>query len=159
MELTTQETNTAALTAWVRLLRAHSAITRTFNAQLQAQHGLTINDYEALLVLAHDGGNRLKRIEVSERLQLTPSGITRLLEGLERCGLVAKEPCEADARVTYAVLTEAGRAKLAEASSSHLASVEALFSERYSGEELRTLADLLGRLPGAAEADPGACSL
>ena len=147
-----------ALVAWVRLLRAHAAITRTFNAQLHASHGLTVNDYEALLLLAHEPAGQLRRIDLAERLQLTPSGITRLLEGLERGGLVAKAACASDGRISYAVLTEEGRAKLEDASCSHIAAVEALFTERYGDEELELLAELLGRLPGAAEADPASCS-
>ncbi len=148
-----------ALTSWVRLLRAHAALSRTFNAQLQHEHGLTINDYETLLHLSREDEGRLKRVELAERLQLTPSGVTRLLDGLEGCGLVEKRNCASDARVTYAAVTEAGRARLAEASCSHVAAVRELFAERYDEGELETLAELLGRLPGAAGADAGLCDL
>jgi len=148
----TVETQTQALDAWVRLLRGHSASVRELNAQLTADWGLTINDYEALLLLAHAEGERLRRTDLVQNLQLTASGVTRLLDGLEAAGLVEKAHCESDARVTYAVLTDAGRTKLKDASCSHVAAIRELFEARYSDAELQTLADLLGRLPGASAA-------
>jgi DNA-binding MarR family transcriptional regulator len=78
---------------------------------------------------------------------LTPSGITRLLKGLEEAGYVGNRPCKEDARVTYAVLTPKGRRKLEEARETHIASVRALLSERFDEDELETLAALLERLP------------
>ena len=145
----TSGVDTPALTAWARLLRGYTALARTFSAQLLAEHDLTINDYEALLVLANAEGRRMRRTDLAQSLQLTASGITRLLDGLERAGLVCKAQCRSDARVAYAVLTEAGEAKLREASRSHAAAVEALFGERYEPGELAALVELLGRLPNA----------
>ena len=156
--LTYQAEPKRALDAWVRLLRGHAAARRTLDASLQADHGLTVTGYEALLVLSAAGERRLRRVDLAERLALTASGVTRLLDGLERDGLVAKEICESDLRATYAVLTEAGREKLETASCSHVSSVRALFEERYTQEELGTLASLLERLPGAAGADAAECS-
>lgn len=132
--------------AWVCLLRGHAVVKRTVAAQLQSGHGLSVNDYEALLLLSKAGPKGMRRVDMAERLQLTASGVTRLLEGLERQGLVRKSLCEVDGRVTYAVLTEAGRRKLYKASRSHGAAVQALFEERYTGAELVTLTELLDRL-------------
>jgi DNA-binding MarR family transcriptional regulator len=146
------------LDAWVGLLRVHAAATRALSAELVAEHGLTINDYEALLHLARAEGNALKRVELAERLILTASGVTRLLEGLERAGYVEKGSCATDARITYAVLTDAGRRKLDEASPSHVAAVRTLFEERFDERELTTLTELLGRLPGAEGGGSDACS-
>jgi DNA-binding MarR family transcriptional regulator len=136
----------------VGLLRAHAATTRQFNAELLQTHGLTLNDYDVLAQLSLGPDYGMKRSELAERVLLTPSGITRLLDGLERAGYVARGDCETDARVTYAVLTEAGRKKLREASKTHLGSVRALLSERFTAEELEQLSELLGRLPQGAEA-------
>jgi DNA-binding MarR family transcriptional regulator len=147
-----------ALDAWVRLLRGHGAARRRLSAELQTEHGLTVSDYEALLALSHASDKLLRRVDLAERLQLTPSGVTRLLDGLQHCGLVEKATCSSDARVTYAVLTPAGRTRLEEASRSHIAGVRALFEERFTAEELETLAELLGRLPGAAAAAAGECA-
>jgi DNA-binding MarR family transcriptional regulator len=133
--------------AWVNLLRAHAVTTRQFNAELLADHGLTINDFDVLAQLARAPEKSLKRVDLSERVLLTPSGITRLLKGLERAGYVANRPCAEDARVTYAVLTPAGEKKLRAARKTHVASVRALFSEQFDEAELATLAELLERLP------------
>jgi DNA-binding MarR family transcriptional regulator len=135
------------LDSWVFFLRAHAAITRELSADLQREHGLTLNDYEVLLHLSHADGGRLRRVDLAERVILTASGITRLLEGLERAGLVRKENCASDARVTYAKITPAGTAKLREAAKTHLRGLDELFVGRYSESELTTLADLLSRLP------------
>jgi DNA-binding MarR family transcriptional regulator len=135
------------LEAWINFLRAHAAITRQFNAELLVAHGLTINDYDVLAQLARAPEQALKRVDLAERVLLTPSGITRLLKGLEDAGYVGNRPCKEDARVTYAVLTPQGRKKLGEARKTHVASVRALFSERFDSEELESLASLLERLP------------
>jgi DNA-binding MarR family transcriptional regulator len=135
-----------ALRAWAELLRGHAATTRLLSAELQ-EHGLTINDYEALLLLSRAAGGRLKRVELARQLVLTPSGVTRLLEGLEAAGLVERASCEADLRVVYAQLTELGRERLSAASCGHVGSVRALFEEYLTCDELETLASLLERLP------------
>ncbi len=155
--LTAQVSASPELSAWARLLRAHAALTRALNSQLEAEHGLALNEWEVLLRLGRAPERRLKRVELVGQLLLTPSGITRLLERLEVAGWVAKASCPTDGRVTYAVLTEAGRAKLDEAGETHLAAIQALFSERFAPEELETLASLLARLPGGAGED-GVCS-
>ena len=150
------------LEAWVSFLRSHAAITRELSAQLQREHGLTLNDYEVLLHLSHAEDGRLRRVDLAERVLLTASGITRLLEGLESSGFVAKETCASDARVSYAKLTEAGSAKLKNAAVTHLRGVDELFVGRYSGSELATLAELLARLPVAGvpgkASEPEPCS-
>jgi DNA-binding MarR family transcriptional regulator len=135
------------LEPWIAFLRAHSAITRQLNADLLADHGLTLSDYEVLLVLARAEGRRMRRVDLADSVVLTASGITRLLDGLERAGYVEKERCSTDLRVSYAKLTTAGHAKVREAAGTHLRGVNDLFVGRFTGAELVTLADLLGRLP------------
>ena len=133
---------------FARLLRSHAAVTRLLSSQLQEEHGLTINAYEALLRLSRAEGDRMRRIDLAESLLLTASGVTRLLDGLERSGLIANEQCDSDRRVSYPVLTEKGRAKLEDASESHIGAVRALLGERFTADELRSLTALLDRLPG-----------
>ncbi len=135
------------LAAWVAFLRSHAAITRELSVQLQREHDLTLNDYEVLLHLSHADGGMLRRVDLAERVLLTASGITRLLEGLEGSGYVCKQTCPSDARVSYAKLTDEGAAKLREAAVTHLRGIDELFTGRYSGSELATLAELLSRLP------------
>jgi DNA-binding MarR family transcriptional regulator len=147
--LSSQVTNLRSIEieAWINFLRAHAAVTRQFNAELLATHALTINDFDVLAQLSGAPEQALKRVDLAERVLLTPSGITRLLKGLEEAGWVSNRPCAEDARVTYAVLTPAGRKKLEQARRTHVASVRALFSERFEHDELETLASLLERLP------------
>ena len=145
-----------AVRAWTRLLRAYAATTRRLSVELQEEHGLTLNDYEALLVLSRAEGRRMKRVDLARRLLLTPSGVTRLLEGLERAGLVERAACDSDLRVTYAQLTDDGVAKLDAASCGHEGSVRTLFEEHFTAEELEALAGALDRLPGVADS-PDAC--
>jgi len=135
------------LEPWIAFLRSHSAITRELSVQLQREHGLTLNDYEVLLHLSHAEGGMMRRVDLAESILLTASGITRLLEGLERSGYVCKHACTSDARVSYAKLTDDGRQKLRDASVTHLRGINELFLGRYSGSELATLAELLSRLP------------
>jgi DNA-binding MarR family transcriptional regulator len=141
---------TPEIQAWAQLLRAQSALTRRFNTELLATHGLTLSSYEVLLHLAHAPDRRLRRVDLAESVLLTASGITRLLDGLERAGYVTRAASEQDARVTYAVLTDEGYEKLRSAAPTHVGSIRDLFGELYSEEELETLAELLGRLPADA---------
>ena len=143
----TQTAPKQQLESWISFIRSHSAITRELSAQLQREHGLTLNDYEVLLVLSHAEGGKMRRVDLAETILLTASGITRLLEGLERAGYVCKETCPSDARVSYAKLTDDGRQKLSEAAVTHLRGIDELFLGRYSRSELATLAELLSRLP------------
>jgi DNA-binding MarR family transcriptional regulator len=128
------------------------------SAQLQAEHGLTINDYEALLLLSREEGRRMKRVDLSRALLLTPSGVTRLLEGLERAGLVERAECAVDRRITYAQLTTAGHEKLQEASGGHVGAIVALFEGHLSNREVERLAEVLGKLPDVATADDSCAS-
>src|SRR5206468_12254346 len=100
---------------WVRFLRAHAAITRELSARLEASQGLTLSDFDVLVQLFHAEGHRLRRIDLARQVLLTASGITRLLDGLERAGWVEKQRCASDGRVAYAALTEAGLEKIADA--------------------------------------------
>jgi DNA-binding MarR family transcriptional regulator len=152
-QMSTEQAIEPAVRAWARLLRAYVSTTRLLSTELQEGHGLTINDYEALLVLSRAEGRRLKRVELARNLMLTPSGITRLLQGLEDAGLVERASCPTDLRVTYAQLTDAGREKLKAASDWHVASIRALFEEHFEDDEIDSIAEILGKLPGVADGD------
>jgi DNA-binding MarR family transcriptional regulator len=132
--------------AFGALLRAHMSATKQLNAQLVADHGLTLSDYGVLLQLAWAPDRRLRRVDLADKILLTASGITRLLDGLERSGFVERAACDTDRRVVYAVLTERGQAKLREAAATHVEQIEALFGQRFEASELEALVTLLGRL-------------
>jgi DNA-binding MarR family transcriptional regulator len=140
--------------AFVALVRAHAMVTRRLSAQLSADHGLTLSDYEVLLRLAGAPDRRMRRVDLAEEVLLTASGITRLLEGLERSGFVERASCDSDRRVVYAVLTDAGLEKLRTASGSHLAEIDVVFRERLDDDDLAGLVALLRRLD---EGDDEAC--
>jgi DNA-binding MarR family transcriptional regulator len=143
--------------AFVRLVRSSIAVTRRLSAQLNADHGLTINDYEALLLLARAPGSRMRRIDLANTLLLTAGGVTRLLDGLEHDGLVAREECASDRRVSYAVLTKAGRTKQRAASKSHTRQIRELMGRHYGEDDLVQLAALLDRLPGVDPTGDDSC--
>ena len=145
--LTTQQLSRPDLAAWLRFLRAHAALTRQLSARLESEHGLTLSDYDVLVQLYYAPERRMRRIDIARLVLLSPSGITRLLDGLERAGWVEKVRCASDARVVYAALTAEGVRKCEAAHTTHLADIEEVFSSRFSEDEHEALAELLGRLP------------
>jgi MarR family transcriptional regulator, 2-MHQ and catechol-resistance regulon repressor len=154
--LTTQQLKTQALPstdAFGNLIGAHAVLVRELSAALVARHGLTVNDYGTLLLLARAGEEGMRRIDLANELNLSPSGITRLLDRLEDQGLVGKGECKSDARVSYAVLTDAGLAKLREAAPGHIEDIEQRMSAVLSEGEMKTLAELLNRLSESDGAD------
>ena len=146
----------SAVRAFVALIRAHAAAIRQLNAQLTRDHGLTINDYEVLLRLARAEDRRMRRVDLAAEILLTASGITRLLDGLEKAGFVERAACASDRRVVYAVLTEAGREKLRTASTTHVAQIEELFAARLDEPQQAAFAELLERV--ALEESDDDCS-
>ena len=155
--MSSQVLSDQALSAWVGLLRGHAALTRALNADLVTDHGLTLNDYEVLLRLSRAPERKMRRVDLAEQVLLTASGITRLLDGLQASGFVDKAACSSDARVTYAVLTDAGHEKLRSANIAWMPATCTSAAERYSDDEMATLAELLSRLDGS-EPDGEACT-
>jgi DNA-binding MarR family transcriptional regulator len=139
-----------ALDAWRSYLQSHASIVRVLDAELAAAHAMTTRDYEVLLYLAQADERRLPMSALAERTMLTRSGITRLVDGLVEAWLIERVACPNDARVSYAQLTDVGYAKLREAGCTHVASIQRLFLEHFSPEEIEQLASLLSRLPGAS---------
>lgn len=135
--------------AWRGLVRAHACLVKRIDAQLEAEHGLPLSSHEVLTRLAAAPDGKLRMHDVAASVMLSRSGLTRLVDRLERDGLVARCSCENDARGAYAVITDAGREKVAEAHAAHLAAVRALFVSRFSSDEIAQLGELLSRLtPG-----------
>lgn len=149
-------TQAVELDAFARLMRAHTVLRRELESEVLSPRGLTINDFEALLHLSRAEEQRLRRIDLVERLMLTPSGVTRLLEGLEETGLVQNVHCKNDGRVTWAQLTEEGVETIQCVGASHAERLRSLFGEALSEDEVVQLSELLGKLPGVG---PSACSV
>jgi DNA-binding MarR family transcriptional regulator len=148
------------LRAWIAFLRAHAAVTRRLEAELHAERDLGLAEYDALVQLALADGRRLRMSELAERVVLSRSGVSRLVDRLEASGLVTRTPCAHDARVSWATLTAAGFARLRDASSVHLRGVETHFLSRIPGDDREALVRALEtvvrglrpRGPGAAGA-------
>jgi len=152
----TGPTTPIELVPFVNFLRAHAAVVRELSSELVSAHGLTINDFEVLLRLSRAEGSRMRRVDLAQEVLLTPSGITRLLEGLERSGFVERVACKEDLRVSYAQLTHAGRTKLRAAGKTHVAGIHRLYLDHFDADERAVLGELLGRLTDGE--DGGACA-
>ena len=138
------------LADWRGLLAAHATLIARLDAELEREHGIPLTSYEVLLYLADAEGGRLRMGELADRLLLSRSGITRLVDRLERQGMIERERCESDGRGFNAVLTAAGRRKLDAARPAHLGGVRRHFLTQLESGELDALAAIWGRLLGQA---------
>jgi DNA-binding MarR family transcriptional regulator len=136
------------LRAWRGMLEVHAAVTSELDGQLRAEHGLGISAYEVLMFLADADGRRLRMSEIADRVLLSRSGLTRLVDRLLALGLVRRNPCADDGRGSYAELTDAGLEKLAAARRTHLAGVRRFFLDRVSAEDQDALARSWERILG-----------
>lgn len=136
----------AELTAWRTFLRAHGAVVRRLDADLERERGLSLADYEVLVHLSDDPDRRLRMSDLAGRVLLSRSGLTRLVDRLERAGLVRRERCPNDARGTFAVLTDGGWRRLEDAYPTHLRGVRDYVIDELSAAELSTLHQLLQRV-------------
>jgi DNA-binding MarR family transcriptional regulator len=143
--------NREELGAWRGLLRVHADMTKALDAELVREHGLPLSSYEVLLFLADAPAGRLRMSELAEGVLLSRSGLTRLVDRMERDGLLRRERCEDDARGYHALITDKGRELFGRARRTHLDGVRERFLSHLSPDELRTLARLWEKVaPGAA---------
>lgn len=150
------------LGSWRSFLHAHARLLRRLDEELQAGHGLSLAEYDALVQLVNAPGHRLRMSVLAERVLLSRSGITRLVDRLVASGAVERSACVTDARGAEAALTEQGLARLRAASRTHLDGVQRYFlgvlpdGDRDAIERgCNDILDELGRQPGA----DAACSL
>jgi DNA-binding MarR family transcriptional regulator len=129
--------------AWRRLVASTTALLAVLDNELQAEHGLSLGDYEVLARLSEAPGRAIRMSELADRLHLSPSGITRRVDGLVRSGLVERQRCPNDRRGANAVLTSLGAKTLKSAAPTHLRGVREYFIDRLAPNDLETLADLL----------------
>jgi DNA-binding MarR family transcriptional regulator len=138
--------NPPEMAAWHAFLHGHAAVIRKLEAELATAHGLSLPAYEVLAHLSEAPQRRMRMTELTRRALLTPSGVTRLVDKLERDGLVLRQRCDEDARAIYAVLTDAGLARLEEAYPTHLRGVREHLVDRLPCEQLPVIAEALHRL-------------
>jgi DNA-binding MarR family transcriptional regulator len=115
------------LGAWRSFIHAHARLIRRLDEELQDAHGLSLAEYEALLQLVNAPGRRLRMSVLAERVLLSRSGITRLVDRLVAAGFVERSACVSDARGAEASLTSMGLERLREASSTHMDGIQRYF--------------------------------
>jgi DNA-binding MarR family transcriptional regulator len=146
-----RELSAEELGAWRGLLRVHSALVKALDAELLAEHDLPLTSYEVLINLQAAPGRRRRLAELADSVLLSRSGMTRLVDRLERDGLLERDMCSSDGRGVYAVLTDKGENLLSRARATHLDGVRERFLRHFSKTELQALGDHWERvLPGAA---------
>jgi DNA-binding MarR family transcriptional regulator len=141
-----QRIGEAQLGAWRLFLRAHAQLTRQLEAELLAEQDLPLASYDVLLQLAESPDRRLRMTELADRVLLSRSGLTRLVDRLEKDALVQRAACPGDARVTHAVLTEAGLARLRAAAPTHLRGIAEHVTGRLTPDEVAELTRLMTTL-------------
>ena len=134
------------LSAWSAFLRAHARVVRELERELQSEQRMALTDYDVLVQLANAGERRLRMSELADRLLLSRSGATRLVDRLVAQGLVERVMCDVDRRGQWASLTDAGYERLRQASPTHLRGVAEHFLDRLSPDDLGVIERAMARL-------------
>ena len=127
------------LRAWRGLLRTYARLTKALDAELEAAHGLPLTSYEVLMFIADAEGERMRMHDLASSILLSRSGLTRLVDRLERDGLLTRATCPSDARGAFACLTPKGRGILDAARATHLAGIRAMFLDHFTAQEQEQL--------------------
>ncbi len=158
--MATKWLTSAEMRGWRAFAEVNTHLFAAFEADL-APHGLTLGDYEVLVVLSEAPEHQLRMCDVSQMLGLSPSGLTRRLDGLVKTGLVQRLPSTADRRVMLATLTERGMERLHSAVDDHVASVRRHLVDQLTSKQIDALGDIfiavgtgLGRIPSVAAPKP-----
>jgi len=142
---------------WRALISVTTGVLGALDSELQAEHGLSLGEYEVLVHLSEEPEHSLRMTDLAGRLHLSPSGITRRIDGLERAGLVERRQCPSDRRGSNAVLTDEGMRRLAAAAPTHVRGVRAHFIDQLSPTEIANLAAALSTIEVDREAAAGGC--
>jgi DNA-binding MarR family transcriptional regulator len=132
--------------AWSGFIRAHSSIVKELDAELQAAHGLPLSSFDVLVQLSLAPNGRMQMSELAEAVHLSRSGLTRMVDRLERQGLLERHKGERDPRQVFACITKTGLERLAETTPTHLAGVRRMFLERLSQPQVKQLAVIWNQL-------------
>jgi DNA-binding MarR family transcriptional regulator len=145
-EIDEQALSESEVAAWRGLLRSHSAWIAELEAELEREHGLPLTSYEVLLQLAEAPDCSLRMGALAERLYLSRSGLTRLVDRLDKQGLVERAECESDRRGSYAQLTADGRRRFDRARPTHLAGIRRHFLGRLDESDQARLAQIWAKI-------------
>lgn len=152
---TTARLDDQELSAWRGLLRTYAKLTKALDAELEAAHGLPLTSYEVLMYVADSDGERMRMHDLASSILLSRSGLTRLVDRLERNGLLVRESCPSDARGAFACLTPRGRTTLDAARATHLGGVRAMFLAHFTPEEQELLGGFWQRVGASGAGGPG----
>jgi len=149
--------NQPEMLAWKGLVSTTTGLLAVLDNELQAAHGLSLGDYEALVHLSEEPGRAIRMSDLAGRLHLSPSGITRRIDGLVKQGFVERRPCPNDRRGSNAVLTPLGLKALQTAAPTHLRGVREYFIDRLDARQLAQLASALSRIDIDEQRAAGGC--
>lgn len=148
--------STTEMRAWRAFIGTNDDLTGALEADL-LQHGVGLGDYQVLVYLSEAERNQMRMCDLAERLQLSPSGLTRRLDGLVKSGAVVRQGSELDRRVMMAVLTDSGRATLERAAPFHVESVRRRIFDHLDEGQVAALESIFTAINDALHADP-ACT-
>lgn len=155
MSSTPRWLNRDEMRAWVGFIETQGDLMNALEDDL-APTGLSLGDYQVLVYLSDAEDDSMRMCDLAEILQLSPSGLTRRLDGLVRGGWVERRPSDRDRRVMHAVLTDAGRAQLEAAAPIHVASVRARVIDHLDRDELLAFARAFRKIRDALDAERAA---
>jgi DNA-binding MarR family transcriptional regulator len=133
-------------TLWRDMLRAQVQISRRLQADMLTHHDLALGAFDVLVRLGESPGGRLRMNDLADQVLLSRSGLTRLVDRMQRENLVKRVTCDSDARGLYAVLTTEGRQRLDEATPTYREGIREHVLDRLDDDERRTFARILGKL-------------
>jgi DNA-binding MarR family transcriptional regulator len=134
------------LAAWRGMLQVHAQVTRALDAQMRTEHGLSVSSYEVLMFLGDAENRRMRMAEIADRVLLSRSGLTRLVDRLVELGYLTRCASDKDGRGLYAELTDAGAEKLEDARRTHREGVRRFFLDRLNVTDQIALGDIWRRL-------------
>ena len=143
--------------AWQTLIEVTTGVLATLDGELRAEHDLSLGEYEVLAHLSDAPDHSMRMTDLAARLRLSPSGITRRIDGLVRDDLVERRQCPSDRRGSNAVLTDKGLRRLRDAAPTHLRGVRAHFVDQLSQRQLANLASALSAVVVDRDAAAGGC--
>ena len=145
------------LAPWRAFLEAHARVSRRLDEELRAEHDLSLAEYDALLSIAQAPGRRIRMRQLSDRVILSKSGVTRLIDRLVADGLVTRSTCLVDARGAEAVITEEGMTRLRAASRTHLRGISEHFLEPIERTDVVALEGAMRAISVSAGPGHGPC--
>lgn len=151
------ELSPAAKRAWVAFFVSHALLVRKIDREMQEKGAVPVDVYDVLLVLEDAPDRRLRMSELADRVLLSRSGITRLVDRLEKDGLVERQTCPSDRRACHAALTEKGLRAREEAWPFYREAIARHFGANMSDEEAERIADVLGRMVEGCPHTPESC--